>query len=181
MIFKSSTYTKIIQNPVEDLRMNVETGAKFWKHRSEQTLLKDVRELGGHRYMYNTDITDGNTFPDEVEIDLDMLCTLVLNGVGGEVDDTDVIVVDESALWRRSMELMQELPKPTSFIHAIGHSTILSLGARARDDVLVLGGPGDELLTEEHSVAWGWPTCIRQPAQSASMVDCQHGGGGGMS
>jgi hypothetical protein len=48
--------------------------------------------------MYNTDITDGNTFPDEVEIDLDMLCTLVLNGVGGEVDGTDVIVVDESAL-----------------------------------------------------------------------------------
>jgi hypothetical protein len=51
------------------------------------------------------------------------------------------------------MELMQELPKPTSFIHAIGHSMILSLGARARDDVLVLGGPGDEVLTEEHSVA----------------------------
>jgi hypothetical protein len=46
----------------------------------------------------DTDITNGNTFPDEVEVDLDMLCTLVLNGVGGEVDDTVVVTVDESAL-----------------------------------------------------------------------------------
>jgi hypothetical protein len=48
--------------------------------------------------MQDTDITDGNAFPDEVEVDLDMLCMLVLNGVGGEVDDADVITVDESAL-----------------------------------------------------------------------------------
>jgi hypothetical protein len=38
-------------------------------------------------YVQDADITDGNTFPDEVEIDLNMLYTLVLNGVGGEVDD----------------------------------------------------------------------------------------------
>jgi hypothetical protein len=44
------------------------------------------------------DIIDGNAFPDEVEVDLDMLHTLVLNGVGGEVDGTDVVIVDESAL-----------------------------------------------------------------------------------
>jgi hypothetical protein len=44
------------------------------------------------------DIIDGNAFQDEVEVNLDMLCTLVLNGIGGEVDGTDVIAVDESAL-----------------------------------------------------------------------------------
>jgi hypothetical protein len=27
------------------------------------------------------DITDGNVFLDEVEVDLDMLCTLILNGL----------------------------------------------------------------------------------------------------
>jgi hypothetical protein len=43
-------------------------------------------------------ITDGNTFLNEVEVDLDMLHMLVLNGVGGEVDDTDVVAVDESPL-----------------------------------------------------------------------------------
>jgi hypothetical protein len=78
--------------------MNVETGSKFQKHRSRQTLRKDVRELGGRRHMQDADITDGNTFPNKVEVDLNMLCTLLLNGVGGEVDDVDVIAVDEGAL-----------------------------------------------------------------------------------
>jgi hypothetical protein len=33
-----------------------------------------------------------------VEVDLDMLHTLVLNGVGGEIDGADVVTIDESAL-----------------------------------------------------------------------------------
>jgi hypothetical protein len=48
--------------------------------------------------MLDADIIDDNKFPNEVEVDLDMLCTLMLNGVGGEVDGTDIVTVDESAL-----------------------------------------------------------------------------------
>jgi hypothetical protein len=51
------------------------------------------------------------------------------------------------------MELLKVLPEPTSFSHAIGHNVILSLGAQSGDDVLALGGPGDEVVTEEHSIA----------------------------
>jgi hypothetical protein len=88
-----------------------------------------------------------------VEVDLDMLCTLVLNGIGGEVDGADVVIIDKSALRQWSMDLLEELSKPTSFSYAVGHGAILSLGARAGDDVLVLGGPRDEVITEEHSLA----------------------------
>jgi hypothetical protein len=35
---------------------------------------------------------------NEVEVDLDMLHTLMLNGVGGEVDGAKIVAVDESAL-----------------------------------------------------------------------------------
>jgi hypothetical protein len=48
--------------------------------------------------VQDMDITDGNTFLDEVEVDLHMLCMLVQNEVGGEVDNANVIAVDESAL-----------------------------------------------------------------------------------
>jgi hypothetical protein len=48
--------------------------------------------------MQDADITDGNAFPNEMEVDLDMLQTLVLNEVGGEEDGTNVVVVDNSAL-----------------------------------------------------------------------------------
>jgi hypothetical protein len=48
--------------------------------------------------VQDTHITDGYAFSHEVEINLDMLGALVLNGVGGEVDNIDVVAVDECAL-----------------------------------------------------------------------------------
>jgi hypothetical protein len=57
--------------------------------------------------VQDTDITDGHTFPHKVEVDLDMLRALVLNGVGGEVDGADVVAVDESALCQRRVELLK--------------------------------------------------------------------------
>jgi hypothetical protein len=126
--------------------MNVETGSKFQKHRSRKTLREDVYELGGRQHVQDADITDGNAFPEEVEVDLDMFCTLVLNRVGGEVDGADVVTVDESALWQQSMTLLEELSEPTSISHAIGHNAILSLDAQLGDDVLTLGGSGDEVV-----------------------------------
>jgi hypothetical protein len=48
--------------------------------------------------VQDTDITDGHAFPHKVEVDLDMLRALVLNGVDGEVDGADVVTVDEGAL-----------------------------------------------------------------------------------
>jgi hypothetical protein len=47
------------------------------------------------------------THSRKVYIDIDMLCALVLNGVGGEVDDADVVTVDESALYQRRVELLK--------------------------------------------------------------------------
>jgi hypothetical protein len=51
------------------------------------------------------------------------------------------------------MELLEELPEPTSFDHTVSHGTILSFGTRVGDDVLALGVPGDEVVVEEHSIA----------------------------
>jgi hypothetical protein len=57
--------------------------------------------------MQDTDITDGHAFPHKVEVDLDMLCALVLNRVDAEVDGADVVAVDEGALCQRSVELLK--------------------------------------------------------------------------
>jgi hypothetical protein len=157
--------------------MNVETGPKIWKHRSGQTLREDVRELGGRRYVQDADIINGNAFSDKMEVDLDMLCTLVLNGVGGEVDGADIITVDESALWQWSIELLEELPEPTSFSHGV----ILILSARAGDDVQALGEPGDEVIAKEHSIAWGGLAYIQATRSVRISVDHQLRGGGGAS
>jgi hypothetical protein len=116
-----------------------------------------------------------------VEVDLDMIYTLVLNGVGEEVDGADVITVDESDLLQWSMELLEELPEPTSFGHTICHDVILSLGARSGDDILALGGPEDEVVAEEHNVVRGGPARIRATRLVRICVDYQLRGGGRMS
>jgi hypothetical protein len=46
-------------------------------------------------------------FLHKVEVSLDMLRALVLNGVGGEVDDGDIITVDEGILHQWSVELLK--------------------------------------------------------------------------
>jgi hypothetical protein len=46
----------------------------------------------------DTNVLDGNVLTDKVKINLNMLGALVLNGVGGEVDGTDVVIVDQSGL-----------------------------------------------------------------------------------
>jgi hypothetical protein len=57
--------------------------------------------------VQDADITDGHAFLHKVEVDLDMLHALVLNGVGGEVDDADIVTVDECALRQRSVEILK--------------------------------------------------------------------------
>jgi hypothetical protein len=57
--------------------------------------------------VQDADIIDGHTFPHKVEVDLDMLHALVLNGVDGEIDGADVVAVDEGALYQRSVELLK--------------------------------------------------------------------------
>jgi hypothetical protein len=42
----------------------------------------------------DTNVPNGNTLADKVEINLNMLGTLVLHRVGGEVDGVDVVVLD---------------------------------------------------------------------------------------
>jgi len=43
--------------------------------------------------MQNLQITDGDPFANEVEINLDVLGTLMLDWVGRHVDNTDVVTV----------------------------------------------------------------------------------------
>jgi hypothetical protein len=41
-------------------------------------------------------ISDGNTFTDEVEVNLNVFGALMLDRVGGEVNNADVVTIDQS-------------------------------------------------------------------------------------
>jgi hypothetical protein len=46
--------------------------------------------------MEDINVPDDNTLVDKLDINLNMLGALVLDRVGGEVDSTDVVAVDQS-------------------------------------------------------------------------------------
>ena len=46
--------------------------------------------------MENPNLTKGHLFADEVNVDLDVLRSLVVDGVGRHVDYNDVVVEDNS-------------------------------------------------------------------------------------
>jgi hypothetical protein len=82
---------------------------------------------------------------DEVQVDLHMLGALVMHGIGGEVDDADVVAVDEGGTLKGVVELVEKLAHLGGLGHVVGHSAILGLGTGAGDDRLPLGSPGDEV------------------------------------
>ena len=59
--------------------------------------------------MENPNIADGDPVAHEVQVDLHILCPLMLDGVSGEIHGADVIAVDECALGERAVEIRQEL------------------------------------------------------------------------
>jgi hypothetical protein len=81
--------------------------------------------------MENSHIPDGYTLADEVEVELDMLRTLVLDGVVGEVHGADVVTIHKSAPCQRTVQHLEQLTKPCCLGDAVSHSVVLGLSAAA--------------------------------------------------
>ena len=77
--------------------------------------------------MKRIDVPEGDPLADEVKIHLDVLRTLVLDGVGGEVHGTHVVAVYDCRLVRRVSEFVKKLAKPARMGHCIDHHTVLCL------------------------------------------------------
>jgi hypothetical protein len=95
--------------------------------------------------MENTNVADSNSITNKVQVDLHMLRPLMLNRVGVEVHDADIVAVEERALGEGAVELTQELSKPCRLCHAVSNNAVLSLGTGAGDNRLPLGRLGDEV------------------------------------
>jgi hypothetical protein len=55
--------------------------------------------------VQNVNFPNGDLVTDEVEINLDMLHALMLNGVGHQVDDNDIVTIDKCVVGQRGVQL----------------------------------------------------------------------------
>jgi hypothetical protein len=53
--------------------------------------------------MQYSNITNGDLFSNEVKINLDVLCSLMLNWIGGHVDCTDVVTIHQCGVPERGV------------------------------------------------------------------------------
>jgi hypothetical protein len=76
-----------------------------------------------------------------VNVDLDVFGALMLDGVHGHVDITNIIIEHNHNRRRWSMKLVEELTNLASLGDGVSHITVLSLSAGTRDRVLLLRRP----------------------------------------
>jgi hypothetical protein len=55
--------------------------------------------------VQNANFPNGGLVTDEVKIDLDILRALMLNGVGCQVDNTNIVVIDKCTSKYRGVQL----------------------------------------------------------------------------
>jgi hypothetical protein len=73
---------------------NVQAELEFHENGRRQSFGEDIRILGCRRDVQDTDVAKCDVLTYKVEINLYMLCPLMLDGVGGEVHSTDIVTVD---------------------------------------------------------------------------------------
>jgi hypothetical protein len=83
------------------------------------------------KILANYEVVGGNMLTNEVKVDINMLRVMVLDGVDGEVDNTDVVVVDKCTLGEGLVKLLEELERPARLNLPTSDSPIsLNIGAR---------------------------------------------------
>jgi hypothetical protein len=93
--------------------------------------------------MEHPNLSQSNLLTDEVNVDLNILRAAMMDRVGGHVDSTDIVAVDDRRRRIGCMELLEQLTKPTGLSHSVRNNMILSLRTRTRDRSLSFGGPRD--------------------------------------
>jgi hypothetical protein len=74
--------------------------------------------------VQNVNFSNGDLVTDKVEINLNMLSALMLNYVGYQVDDTDIVAIDKCSAGQRGVQFHEYLVKPTSLYNAISNNRI---------------------------------------------------------
>ena len=106
---------------------NIEVGPEVEEDTRRQPFGEDIGELRARWDMEDAHLAKRHTLPDEVQVDLHVFCTLVLDRVRGEIRRTDVVTVDHSSTRRWATELVEKLSKPCALSNSVGHATILRL------------------------------------------------------
>lgn len=96
--------------------------------------------------MKHSDLTERDLFTHEVDVNLDVLHTAMMNRAGCHIDDTHIVAEDNHSMLEWMMKFLKKSVNPTTFSNNMGDNTILGFHTRPRDRGLALTRLGDENL-----------------------------------
>lgn len=121
--------------------MNVQAGLKLKEQWRWKTLCKNISILGWRWDMKSTHLTCGYFVSDKVQINLHMLCTLMMDRVGWHIHNTNVITVNNSSFGRHIVKLEKKIMNPTCFSHTICNTHVFGFDTGPGSRILTFGGP----------------------------------------
>ena len=81
--------------------------------------------------MEDADVTQGDTGPHKVKINLDMLRVLVLYRVCRHVHGAHIVAKDDNGLRKGAPKLLEELSYPASLGNGVGDGSLLCFSTGA--------------------------------------------------
>jgi hypothetical protein len=127
----------------------------------------------------NSNFTERHLFPNEVDVDLDVLHATVLNWIGRHVYGTHVVAIDYRRCFHREVQVLEELAQPAALDDNMSHRAIFGLSTRLRHGGLPLRRPRNQIVTQEDTeprcgatgVGAAGPICIRVSGDGAGIRD----------
>jgi len=103
---------------------DVETGPKVLKQLNRQTL---CHELILGRHMENANLAESHLLTDEMDVDLNVLGTPVVDRDSCHIDSVDVVTVDNCGNHQGNVKFVKKLSKPIALCDYMRNNSILGL------------------------------------------------------
>ena len=103
--------------------------------------------------MKNTNFAESHLLANEVDVDLNVLGTAVVDRVGSHVDGADIVAVDHGSHLQRDMKFLKELAQPATLGDHMSNSPVLGLRTGPGHRGLSFGRPGHQAVSKEDAEA----------------------------
>ena len=110
-------------------RQHTKTGAEAFDRRRRQTFRHDVDKLFTCWNVEDAQFAQLNSFSDKMNVELNVLGVLVVNGIRGLVYCGYVVAEHNRRLVDATMEFAEQLSQPNAFRGCVRHRPILGLRA----------------------------------------------------
>jgi len=103
--------------------------------------------------MKNTNFAKSHLLTNEVDVDLNVLGTAMVDQAGSHLDGADIVAVDHGSHLQRDMEFLKELAQPATFGDHMSDNPVLGLHTELGHRGLPFGRPRHQAVSEEDAEA----------------------------